>query len=235
MPTQSGDVLNGTDIYRELPPPLRWRHVVECFWEQKVVTARVQRVIPDGFADLLVDNDGCLTTVGMHDQVDLPVLLPGTHIHGVRLRPEVVGRAFRTPAWEIANASVRLDDVLGNERARQFADRSHRVEWLDSLLPSQRTAAAVELLAHRPVGEVANQLGISTRHLRRIMLDEVGLGPGRYQRVARFRRFVGALDRRESTASAAALAGYADQPHATRETRRLAGITPRELVSERHT
>jgi hypothetical protein len=36
----------------------------------------------------------------------------------------------------------------------------------------------------------------------------------------------------ETPSSAAALAGYADQPHFTREAAALAGITPRWLAAE---
>jgi AraC-like DNA-binding protein len=35
-------------------------------------------------------------------------------------------------------------------------------------------------------------------------------------------------------AAAAAHAGYAEQPHLTREARRLAGLTPRQLLGWQH-
>ncbi len=59
----------------------------------------------------------------------------------------------------------------------------------------------------------------------------VGYGPKTLHRVLRFHRFmrhvaVPTID----LAGAAALAGYADQPHLSREARRLAGLTPRQLI-----
>src|SRR5215210_2636008 len=51
-------VLNEADIYREWEPPPEWRHAVACLWEQRVGVERVQRVVPDGHADLLVHDSG---------------------------------------------------------------------------------------------------------------------------------------------------------------------------------
>jgi AraC-like DNA-binding protein len=64
------------------------------------------------------------------------------------------------------------------------------------------------------------------------LAERVGYGPKTFQRVARFQRAVGELRRAGAElARAAASAGYADQAHLTRESRRLAGLSPRELVS----
>src|SRR5688572_16790847 len=46
-------VLNEGDIYREWAPPPAWRHAVACCWEQRVTADRIQRVVPDGRADVL--------------------------------------------------------------------------------------------------------------------------------------------------------------------------------------
>jgi methylphosphotriester-DNA--protein-cysteine methyltransferase len=62
------------------------------------------------------------------------------------------------------------------------------------------------------------------------MLAHTGLGPKSYQRVTRLRRFL-ADDR--PLAEAAAVAGYADQPHLTRAVNRLCGLAPAALRAER--
>src|ERR1700730_9593969 len=54
MSRETGGVLNESDLYREWAPPEQWRHAVACVWEQRVVTDRLQRVVPDGHADLLI-------------------------------------------------------------------------------------------------------------------------------------------------------------------------------------
>jgi AraC-like DNA-binding protein len=55
-----------------------------------------------------------------------------------------------------------------------------------------------------------------------------GYGPKTLQRVLRFRRFLAGP--RDDLARAALEAGYADQPHLTREVARLAGTTPSRLI-----
>jgi AraC-like DNA-binding protein len=83
---------------------------------------------------------------------------------------------------------------------------------------------------------VAEEIGVTGRHLRRILLDHTGLGPRSLQRVARLQNFLRLADREwpaTSLAHMAVVAGYADQAHLSREVRELGGVTPRELLRER--
>jgi AraC-like DNA-binding protein len=73
------------------------------------------------------------------------------------------------------------------------------------------------------------------RDHERVVLTERN-GPKMLQRVLRFRRFVSLADAAggpANLAQAAVDSGYADQPHLTRETARLAGLSPAALVRER--
>ena len=84
--------------------------------------------------------------------------------------------------------------------------------------------------------DVAVQIGLSPRQFRRRCEAAVGYGPKMLQRVLRFRRFVSLADKAGASADlaqAAVDAGYADQPHLTRETVRLAGLPPAALIRER--
>ena len=92
--------------------------------------------------------------------------------------------------------------------------------------------AAARALA-RPtarVGQVAEDLGVSERQLRRRTLDAIGYGPKMLARVARFRRLI-ALDD-EELALRAVQAGYASQAHMTEEVRRLTGRTPVRFLKD---
>jgi AraC-like DNA-binding protein len=85
------------------------------------------------------------------------------------------------------------------------------------------------------VRDVARDLAISERQLRRRFAAAVGYGPKTLERVLRFGRFVEAIDRRGGT-ELAALAldtGYADQAHLTRETVRLTGLSPAAFARAR--
>jgi len=84
--------------------------------------------------------------------------------------------------------------------------------------------------------DVAAEVGLSLRQLRRRCHAVVGYGPKTLQRVLRFRRFVARVDAHPDVldlAAIAAEAGYADQAHLTRECARLAGLTPAALVRQR--
>jgi AraC-like DNA-binding protein len=225
--------LNEGDIYREWAPPPTWRGAVACCWEQRVVTDRVQRVVPDGRADLLIHPSGETQVVGVADQVALPELAAGTWIRGLRFRPEAVAAAFGVTASELTNLTVDGAAVLGDRRVRRLADPTVLDRWVSAIEPEPRAVDAVRLLHSRSVEITAAELGISVRHLRRLVVANTGLSPKRYQRVVRFQRFLAAAERGAPLASAAATAGYADQSHLNRDVRALTGVTPLQLLAER--
>jgi AraC-like DNA-binding protein len=226
-------VLNEEDIYREWAPPPAWRHAVACCWEKRVTADRVQRVVPDGHADLLMYESGAIEVVGLADEVALPTLPAGTWVQGVRIRPEAVAATFRVTASELTNRTIAGDDMFGARRARKLIDQRALDAWLTSVQPDDRTAAATRLLASLPVATAADELGITIRQLRRILVSNIGLAPKPYQRVVRFQRFLAAAECGQGLAAAAADAGYADQAHLTREVRALTAVTPALLLKER--
>ncbi|HEU5431885.1 MAG TPA: helix-turn-helix domain-containing protein, partial [Thermomicrobiales bacterium] len=82
--------------------------------------------------------------------------------------------------------------------------------------------------------ELARQCGISERQLRRRFESSVGYGPKMLQRILRLQRLLwlasGSDGERLGLAGLAIAAGYADQPHMTRETVALTGATPGQLL-----
>ncbi len=96
-------------------------------------------------------------------------------------------------------------------------------------------AAADALSLGVPVGEVARELGLLPRTLRRRFTAQVGLTPKRFARVQRMQRLVRDLDRQTEVdwAAAAAKHGYADQSHLADEFRELVGVTPSEYLRSR--
>jgi AraC-like DNA-binding protein len=227
--------LNELDTYLEWSPPEAWREVVACCWEQRVQADRVQRVLPDGHADVLLYGSGEVEVVGTYDHVSLPVLPSGTVIRGIRLRPEAIASAFRLEASELRNLTVPGEDVIGTRAARRWRDDQAVDAWVRSIEPDRRTAAAIELLQSDSVERVAEHVGLSSRQLQRSILTNVGLAPKTLQRVMRMQRFLEHASRDGELAAASADAGYADQSHLTREVRALSGLTPARLLAERAT
>jgi AraC-like DNA-binding protein len=161
-------------------------------------------------------------------------------------------RAFAGPSLpETRDELVPLELLWGRSgaclRERLLVARTpaDALEVMETVLLGQLTgtlaldpavvAAASALSRGAGVGEVAGDLGLLPRTLRRRFTAQVGLTPKRFARVQRLQRLVRDLDG-HATADWAALAarhGYADQPHLADEFRDLADVTPGEYLRSR--
>ncbi len=179
----------------------------------------------------------------------MPTLLPpGTVLAGARFRPGVGGDALGVPLTDLRDQRIGIADLRRELTARLPAtlepgDAVAAVTDVAGRLTMERPPDAAVLHACRLLAapaaraeDVAAQIGLSPRQFRRRCEAAVGYGPKMLQRVLRFRRFVSLVDKAGASADlaqAAVDAGYADQPHLTRETVRLAGLPPTALIRER--
>lgn len=172
--------------------------------------------------------------------------------YGASFHPGAAPQMLRTRAVELRDHHVlldavapdlarRLDERLGDARRPERALRA----FAEELMRAQRAAPepdpavrdAVRALDSRraSVADAAARAYVTERELQRRFGDHIGYGPNTLKRVLRFQRFMSHLARPDATlAAAAAQAGYSDQPHLSREARRLAGLTPRQLLRWRH-
>lgn len=239
--------------YREWTPPDALTPAVSCLWTSVAQDSGPTLVLPDGCTDLIW-SPGVGTMVAGPDTGPAPSgsPRPGMLLVGLRLRPGAGGAVLGLPLSELRDQRVDLADVLPAAARRLPGDLSAGValgrltalvteRLADGAPDGLAVAAAGRLAATRcaapsRTGELAAGLGVSERQLRRRCLDAVGYGPKTLHRILRFRRFVSLVDDRGTPldlASAAATAGYADQAHLSRETVRLAGLTPTALIRER--
>lgn len=93
-------------------------------------------------------------------------------------------------------------------------------------------AAAYLLGDGAAVHEVAKRVDVSERQLARRFVERVGVSPRTFGRVRRLQRAALEMQRGARLAEVAAMVGYADQPHFTREVTALAGTTPSGLARE---
>lgn len=89
--------------------------------------------------------------------------------------------------------------------------------------------AAGAALASRPLPAIAAEVGLSASRLRALVQQEVGVPLIRLRQWGMLRAAVGAL-RPGGAGTAAAVAGFADQPHLTRTSRGMLGRTPASLA-----
>jgi len=227
--------------YREYASPKGLEDVVGCLWENDRVRRQPQLVVPDGCVDLVWLGSEGLKVVGADTGPHVVEPL-GSSVAGVRLRPGAAGAVLGTPASEVRDQQVDLSLVWESGTALaeliSTAPPSRRLGLLTREVALRRAApdplvvAAARALA-RPtarVGQVAEDLGVSERQLRRRTLDAIGYGPKMLARVARFRRLI-SLDG-EELALRALEAGYASQAHMTEEVRRLTGRTPVRFLKD---
>lgn len=134
----------------------------------------------------------------------------------------LVGLSLRgrtADALAVEDAALTLAEaVAGPDDASR-----HAPGWL------LRAAGIVADLARAPgltIGALAAEVGVHPVHLARAWKRHLGRSPGDAIRLRRADHATQALVRRKDLAETAALAGYADQSHMTREYVRIFGVTP---------
>jgi AraC-like DNA-binding protein len=228
--------------YREWAPPAALRPWVLRLWRQDVARGapdHPQLVLPDGCVDILVRPRRHLAIAGPATSAVTVDVGSGTTTFGVRFRPGAAGAALGLPAADLLDTDAPLDAT--------------GITWLqveEPVLPALtarlRSAVpdALVLEAARRLGaggtavhELAGDLGVGERQLRRRFHAAVGYAPKTLDRVLRFQRFLrlaeGPDGHGADLAVLAAMTGYADQAHLARDCRRLSGLSPSDLLVRR--
>jgi AraC-like DNA-binding protein len=244
-----------TGFYRELPVGRPLQDHFACVWVHQlpVDAAPSIVVVPDGLIDLQWLGGGW-RIAGPDRDPQTEALPAGATVVGFRFRPAAAAAWLGMPATEVLNQRVALEDLWG-AKARRMTEEVEAARQPEALMaalenavarrtppagsrPSDMRAAFELVSAGAPSGKslipwLGAHLALSERTLRRRFDAAFGYGPKTLDRILRFQRFL-ALARRTDRSSAADIAaetGYADQAHLVRESRRLAGSTPREIFN----
>lgn len=168
----------------------------------------------------------------------------------IELTPVGCRALFGLPAAALWNTSLELADVAGPvgvelwERLQGAATWDERFGVVDTVLgrvlrddplePALRRAwQLVACSGTMPVGDIARTIGWTRQHFSRRFAAEFGLTPKLAARVARFdraRRMMSSTPPLVSIAQVAAVCGYYDQAHLTRDFVALAGCSPGRLA-----
>jgi AraC-like DNA-binding protein len=195
----------------------------------------------------LISSEAGVTAIGPNTTAFLSPLGPGASVVGVRLHPGAAPSLFGVPAPALLDGRLPASDLWGDagarlaERVAGAATPDERLERLVAFIaglaragshPDPLVGAAVARLGRASVNEVADELAVSERHLRRLVTAEVGYGPKRLGRVLRLRRALTRVRAGVELAEVAFDCGYADQAHFTNECQALAGAPPGRFLQD---
>jgi AraC-like DNA-binding protein len=246
--------------YFEWRPPAALRPAVTCLWARVSADGgdRESLVLPDACSDLIWEPGRGAFVAGPDTGPAPTTMAAGTIIVGVRFRPSAGGPALGVPLSELRDQRVDLADLRPADARRltgTLEPDTALARTLDTVAalvedggpdPAVTWAAALLRNPRARAEDVAAEVELSMRQLRRRCHAAAGYGPKTLQRILRFRQFVSRIDaiprqpdhagRAPAAADLAVIAadaGYADQAHLTRECGQLAGLTPAALMRQR--
>ena len=176
----------------------------------------------------------------------------------VKFRPGGTAPFLGTPLNQFTDLTVPIEDLWNSEGAElrdelvarsQDSDlsgpwasleaallrRMHGVPTAHPIHPLAKTAVRnIEESGGRvQVRDLAQDLGVTERHLRSVLAREVGLGPKRLARITRVTRTLrmAEADPGLGWAPLAASAGYCDQPHLIEDFQTLLGESPETFLA----
>ncbi|RRI05975.1 AraC family transcriptional regulator [Mesorhizobium tamadayense] len=243
-----------TGFFKERPVAAGLAGAFSAVWVHRMGERDAPPIVitPDATIDLQwIDGRFRIAGPDKEPQIEKPPA--GTVIIGFRFRSGAAAGWLGVPAGEIVGGRLDLGELRGT-RARELLGRikaapdlagmvrqlenvvGMHTEGRDALDPLMGRAFHVidqGLPPETPlIPFLLRRLNMSERTLRRRFEDAFGYGPKTLDRILRFHRFrrLQQKARDASTAVLAIEAGYADQAHLIRESRRLTGVTPSALA-----
>ena len=238
--------------YREFRPAPELREHFLCFWSQSVSSEACRHlVLPDACIDIVLIDAAPPVVVGPWTKPFVTHLPAGSLVVGARFHPGAAARLLSVPVSELLDLSVPLAEVWNKNVVDSFSSiselpdiRAKRGALESAMLgrisysrePDRTVETAIRAFARHPearIERVSRYLGMSSRQLQRRFHAAVGYGPKLFQSVLRFQRLLhiaGAANGSGTLVSSSIEAGYADQPHMTREVRRFSDTSPSALL-----
>jgi AraC-like DNA-binding protein len=226
----------------ERPPRAALARHVSSVWIQR--SDRGQPLLPDAAVELVWSGRG-LFVRGADTRAHCVGAFPERTFVAIRFRPGAAPDVLGLAGRELADARVGVSAIWGRAEMERLESQlagatateaavllEDVVESRIRCLPDPAVEAVVRLLGEPDprVRSLAERIGLSERQLLRRCVASLGYGPKTLERILRFQRFLGlARSRQRGLAELAVEAGYADQPHLTRECVRLGGATPATL------
>lgn len=240
-----------TGAFHERTPAAPLRVSFAAVWVHRMAPGEVPPIVitPDATVDLEWVGGG-VRIAGPDRDPMVEAFRSNEVVVGFRFHPAAAAAWLGVPLIELVGQRIPLDELWGGRAHRLSSDApacgdlEGSVARLEEVVAEQMTPrevdqpmrAAYDLIERgAPPGAplvpwLMRALGMSERTLRRRFDESFGYGPKTLDRILRYQRFLRLADRSPGpTAILAAEAGYADQAHLVRESRRLTGSTPLQM------
>ena len=233
---------------------------VDCIWVHEGFGGdhALERVLPTATTDLVfayhpICGTQCSIVTGPRSQsVELNTSQPFSAC-GVHFKPGGARPFVAVPADELHNRAVSLDTFWGEAahtleaQLWEATSLAQRLHVLEEALRTRITPAAVNPAigyavdaiersrGSRPITDITQRIGLSTRRFLDVFRREVGVSPKTFCRMRRFAAVLARLDRaaRVEWTEVALSCGYFDQAHFNHEFRAFSGVSPSEYLRSR--
>ncbi|MEU4214747.1 helix-turn-helix domain-containing protein [Actinoplanes sp. NPDC026623] len=213
----------------KLPYVVAWRSTVPP-------GAAAKRVLPDGCLDLIWQ-DGSVFVAGPDTVAQVGAAAPGSRLFGLRFAVGTGAGVLGMPADELTDRQVPLAQIFAAADVGPLAEAGDPIAALEGFARRRwrdpdraMVAVAAGARAGRAVAAIADECGLSARHLQRRCRTTFGYGPKTLARILRLQTAVGLARAGRPFADVSVVAGYADQAHLSRDVKALAGVPLGELV-----
>ncbi|HEY6122123.1 MAG TPA: AraC family transcriptional regulator [Pyrinomonadaceae bacterium] len=169
---------------------------------------------------------------------------------GIRFHPHGAGHMLGLPIVELTNTLVPLADVSRTlesqlNHLRDLSSVTQQLELLDLIIAgvadstvedrliSEAVNAVERTIGLISISQLAQFVGLSSRHFERRFINAVGVSPKFFCRLQRFQRVIRTIEHSQKTWVETAVAcGYYDQAHLIRDFREFSGATPTAMLTE---
>ena len=208
--------------------------------------------LPNGRTSLVVrvreEGRGDAYVIGPRTRAKLKRATGFVRATAIRFKPGWSPSLFGVPANALTDQLIMLDDLWAtsdvsaalvaapsvNAMLERLSDAiASRTAFESASARIARRAVRIFEASDIRVEDVAHQLGVTARHLRRAFVENVGIGPKQFARGVRLQRAISESARSRDWGVIARDAGYYDQAHLIGEFRDLVGLTPTAYVAQR--
>ncbi|MFC5405751.1 DUF6597 domain-containing transcriptional factor [Cohnella soli] len=245
--------------YQEYAPCEQLTPYVACYWTLDFhadVESQLHRIIPDGCVDIIVNrlspsSRKAAFVEGIMTQYELIHLSEVQSLFGIRFFLESAQTVLKFPVSAFAGQHVFLEELWGLE-GEHFVEeilsanmateivgvverQLKRVFAVDDSSVHPLLHASVQYLyaakGNLSMLGLAEELGFSERHLRRVFHSELGVGPKEMIGIVRFQSMLREIYSGSYTnlTDLALKYGYYDQSHYIKNFKRYYGILPKQI------